>query len=133
MASRTEFSFVLVTPEKRLLEEPARALRLPLYDGQIGILPGRIPMVGRLGYGELRFTGTTGERSYYIDGGFVQVTGSVVSVLTNRAIPADEVDPSEADQLLKDSLAQVATSDAEIAIRDRNQQRARRMLSMAKR
>jgi F-type H+-transporting ATPase subunit epsilon len=133
MASRTEFSFVLVTPEKRLLEEPASALRFPLFDGQIGILPGRIPMVGRLGYGELRFTGSAGEQSYYIDGGFVQVTGSVVSVLTNRAIPADEVDPSEAEELLKDALALAATNDAEIASRERNQQRARRMLAMAKR
>ena len=41
------------------LETTAEFVALPLYDGEIGILPGRAPLIGRLGYGELR---TRGER-----------------------------------------------------------------------
>ena len=78
MAGKT-LQLVLVTPETTLLNEPVQALRFPLFDGQAGILPGRAPVVGRLGYGELRVTGSDGEnRSFYVDGGFVQVKGSVV-------------------------------------------------------
>ena len=88
-------------------------------------------MVGRLGYGELNIKTANGELSYYIDGGFVQVKGSVVTLLTNRSVPASEIDVQQAEQLLEDSSKQVATTDVEFANRERDQQRARRMLSMA--
>ena len=45
---------VVVTPERALLDEPADFVALPMYDGELGVLPGRAPLIGRLGYGELR-------------------------------------------------------------------------------
>ena len=45
---------VVVTPERAVLDEPADFVVLPLYDGELGVLPGRAPLIGRLGYGELR-------------------------------------------------------------------------------
>jgi F-type H+-transporting ATPase subunit epsilon len=125
--------FILVTPETTLLDEPVRALRFPLYDGQMGVLPGRAPLVGRLGYGELRITFTDGtEKSFYVDGGFVQVKGPVVSLLTNRAIPDDKINVAEAESLLETARAKVAIGDVELAAKQRDQQRARRMLAMAR-
>jgi F-type H+-transporting ATPase subunit epsilon len=44
----------VVTPEATLLETPAQFVALPLFDGELGVLPGRSPFIGRLGYGELR-------------------------------------------------------------------------------
>ncbi len=126
-----ELQLVLVTPESTLLDEPVSALRFPLYDGQIGVLPGRAPMVGRLGYGELKITAAGGQRSYFVDGGFVQVKGSVVSILTNRSMTADEIDPAGAEEQLTTASARVPTTDAEFAAKERDQQRARRMLAMA--
>src|SRR5437899_3200821 len=83
---------VVVTPERTLFDELVEFVALPLYDGELGILPGRAPLIGRLGYGELR-TRNGGEiRRYFVDGGFVQVRDDVVTVLTNRAIPADKID-----------------------------------------
>ncbi len=132
MADKT-LQLVLVTPETTLLDEPVAALRFPLYDGQAGILPGRAPVVGRLGYGELRITGSDGKiRSFYVDGGFVQVKGSVVSLLTNRAIPVDQIDTAEAEALLEKTRALIAKGDTEIAAKERDQERARRMLSVAR-
>jgi F-type H+-transporting ATPase subunit epsilon len=127
-----QLRLVVVTPEKPLLDEPVTALRFPLYDGQIGVLPGRAPLVGRLGYGELVMTTPTGERSYYIDGGFVQITGSVVSLLTHRAVPSKNVDAKEAEELLKKSESLPTLTDAEYDIKLREQERARRMLDIAK-
>ncbi len=88
--------------------------------------------MGRLGYGELVLTAAGGERSYYIDGGFVQITGSVVSLLTHRAIPANKVDAKEAEDLLKKSESLPTLTDAEYDLKLREQERARRMLDMAK-
>jgi F0F1-type ATP synthase epsilon subunit len=45
MIAASSLQLVLVTPEKTLLNEPVAALRFPLYDGQIGILPGRLPLI----------------------------------------------------------------------------------------
>jgi len=68
MAPARHLQLVLVTPERVLLDEPVLSLRLPLYDGQLGILPGRAPVIGRLGYGELKISTEAGEKSYFIDG-----------------------------------------------------------------
>lgn len=133
MAGFKELRLILVTPETTLLDEVVDGLRLPLYDGQVGILPGRAPVVGRLGYGELHVTVAGSERSYYIDGGFIQVKDGAVSVLTNRAILAGEIDREEAQQLLDDAQERPAVSDAEFEAKARDQQRARGMLAVSSR
>ena len=46
--------FVVVTPERTLFDELVEFVALPLYDGELGVLPGHTPLIGRLGYGELR-------------------------------------------------------------------------------
>ncbi|MEX0702245.1 MAG: F0F1 ATP synthase subunit epsilon [Planctomycetales bacterium] len=124
---------VLVTPEKTLLDEPVQALRVPLYDGSAGIYPGRAPLIGRLGYGELRITDERGTRSYFVDGGFVQVKGDTVSLLTNRAVPANELNAAEAEELLREALARVPHSDEEFQAKARDQHRARRMAALSRR
>src|SRR5258708_8906892 len=101
MAATKQLRIVLVTPETTLLDEPVEALRFPLFDGQIGILPGRAPLVGRLGYGELQITTAAGKRSYFVDGGFVQVKKGVVSLLTNRAQVAGSLDRRQAEDELQ--------------------------------
>jgi F-type H+-transporting ATPase subunit epsilon len=131
--AKQDLRLILVTPETTVLDEPVQALRFQLYDGQAGILPGRAPVVGRLGYGELRITGNSGIRSFYIDGGFVQVKGSVVSLLTNRAVPSGEIDTVEAEKLLEKTRLQIATGDLEFIAKDRDQERARQMLALARR
>ena len=128
-----DLQLVLVTPETTLLDEPVTALRFPLYDGQIGVFPSRAPMVGRLGYGELKVTSAAGERSYFIDGGFAQVKGSTVSLLTNRAMPVADLQESEAQALLEEASKASPRTDAEFAGRDRDMVRARRMLALSRR
>ena len=128
----SELQLVLVTPETTLLDEPVSSLQFPLYDGQIGILPGRAPMVGRLGYGELRIRDASGERSYFVDGGFVQVKGPVVSILTNRSMPVSDVDAADAEQQLNDANALNATSEDEFTTKEREVERARRLVTLAR-
>lgn len=132
MSTGDKLRLVIVTPERTLLDEPVSALRFPLYDGDIGILPGRLPLIGRLGCGELKITTSTGHRSYFIDGGFVQVLGSTVSLLTHRAIPVENLSVSEAEKQLADAQSRVAKTDEELKAKLTDQQRARRMLTLAK-
>tara|TARA_R110002095_G_scaffold8911_1_gene14375 strand:- start:3898 stop:4299 length:402 start_codon:yes stop_codon:yes gene_type:complete len=127
-----EFRLLLVTPETTLLDQSVESLRCTLFDGQIGILPGRMPMVGRLGYGELVFYTTDGkESSYYVDGGFLQVQGNVISVLTEHAIPVNKLNAVEAEKLLEEALARTAVGDEQCDARERDQRRARAMLALS--
>ena len=45
---------VVVTPEQTVLDATTDFVALPLYDGELGVAPSHAPMIGRLGYGELR-------------------------------------------------------------------------------
>ena len=131
MSTGEKLRLVIVTPERTLLDEPVSALRFPLYDGDIGILPGRLPLIGRLGSGELKLTSSSGERSFFIDGGFAQVQGSVVSLLTHRAIPVADLTMAEAEKQLAAAQSRTARTDDEVKAKLDDQQRARRMLSLA--
>ena len=133
MAGGDKLRLIVVTPERTLLDEPVAALRFPLYDGDIGILPGRLPLIGRLGSGELRITATSGDSSYFVDGGFVQVVGPTVTLLTNRAILSSELTVADAEKALAAANARVAKTDEEVEAKSAEQQRSRKMLALAQR
>jgi F-type H+-transporting ATPase subunit epsilon len=122
---------IVVTPEETVLDTEADFIALPLYDGEVGIGKNHTPMIGRLGYGELRLRQGATTISYYIDGGFVQVNDNLISVLTNRAIPAGAVDQLAAAEQLALALGRQVSGDEELAIRDRIVKQARAQLRVA--
>ena len=123
---------VVVTPERTLFDELVDSVVLPLLDGELGVLPGRSPLLGRLGFGELR-TGATGSaQRYFIDGGFAQVRDNVVTVLTNRAIPVAQLDTATANADLEKASALHTTNEQEAADRTRLMNRARAMIRVAR-
>ncbi len=123
----------VVTPEQTALETKAEFVALPLFDGEIGIAPGHSPLIGRLGYGEMRIKAGGSTLTYYVDGGFVQVEGNVVAVLTNRAVPAKNLDPAAAEKHLGEALERPANSPELLEIRDRLIGQARAQLRTARR
>lgn len=132
-SSTSALECVVVTPEATVVETPADFVALPLFDGEAGIAPGRAPLIGRLGYGELRIRVGQAEKNYYVDGGFVQVADNVVSVLTGRATPAREIDVAAASEQLADALARKTAGREEMALRDRHLSQARGLLRVARR
>jgi F-type H+-transporting ATPase subunit epsilon len=133
MIAATQLRLVLVTPETTLVDATTTSIVVPLFDGQLGVLPGRAPAVGRLGTGELRFDGEGGTQRYFIDGGFLQIKGSVVTVLTHEARLTSAIDGSAAQQALEQANQQVATSDEAAAAKLHAQARARKLLSLSRR
>ena len=125
---------IVVTPEATALEQEAEFVALPLYDGEIGIAPAHSPMIGRLGYGEMRIRSAGGSiATYYLDGGFVQVADNVVSVLTNRAIPAARLNEESAQQQLEAAAKKQANTPELLEIRDRVIAQARAQIRIARR
>jgi F-type H+-transporting ATPase subunit epsilon len=86
-----------------------------------------------LGYGELRIRRGGEQSRFYVDGGFVQVADNVVSVLTNRAVPADKLDAAAAEELLRTAQARKADGEEALAIRQRLILQARGQLRVTQR
>lgn len=121
----------VITPEAKLLDHEIRQAVLPAWDGQLGVLPGRAPIVGKLGLGELKLMfpdadkAKGGRRSYLVEDGFFQVIDDRLTILAARAIPAEQIVRSEAEAELKAVQSQQVPSDAAgMAKRQRDLNRA---------
>jgi F-type H+-transporting ATPase subunit epsilon len=76
----------VISPEAALYEGDASSVVVPAFDGEVGILTGHAPMMTLLGKGELRIDGAAGGggKRFTIEGGFLQVLGNHVRVVTER-------------------------------------------------
>lgn len=129
-ASGKTLQCVVVTPERSVLDVPAEFVALPMFDGELGVAPGRAPLIGRLGIGELRVRHAGHVTRLFIDGGFAQIRANVVTVLTPSAMTAEEIKPDVVRESLAAAKAQKATKPHEAEARDKAQQRARAKLRL---
>ena len=119
-----ELTCIVVTPEQTVRETSADFVALTLFDGEIGIGPGHTPLIGRLGYGEMRIRHGSQVERFYVEGGFVEVVDDVVSLLTNRAIAADKIDEQAAYQLMETARNQAARTPELMAARQQTMAQA---------
>ena len=112
MAEKTRVKFAVITPERRVLEETADSVVFAAHDGEIGILRDRAPLMCELGIGQLRYQTGPQTRRIFIDGGFAQVHDNNVTVLTQQAIPAEDI-TRETIQSVEQSLSKLTGHDPE--------------------
>ena len=122
---------VVVTPEKAFLDETAEMVILPMYDGELGVLPGRSPIIGRLGAGELRLKSNGNVKRLFVEAGFVQVRSNVITVLTANARPAAEVTAAMADEARAEAEALPTANAVERANKAKARDRAQGMKKVA--
>jgi F-type H+-transporting ATPase subunit epsilon len=87
----------LVTPEREVWAGPARMVIARGVSGEVGILPGHVPLLIRLAIARLRIQVEEGRWEVaVVDGGFLHVTGGEegtrVDVLASHAQMANEID-----------------------------------------
>src|SRR5262245_43666106 len=121
---------VVVTPEKAVLDATVDFVSLPMFDGELGVLPGRAPLIGRLGPGELRTQRSGQIQRYFVDGGFAQVRADVVTVLTPKAQKAEEINMDAATRALESAHGAAHTPEGQEKQR-KTQERARAQLRIA--
>ncbi|HEY1847617.1 MAG TPA: ATP synthase F1 subunit epsilon [Opitutaceae bacterium] len=91
----------IVTPEARVYSETVDTVVIPTVEGEIGILPGHIPLVAQVGAGELRATKGNTTQLLVVGGGFAQVTGEKVSILADSAITEEKIDENAVAAAMK--------------------------------
>ncbi len=87
------FNFELVSPERRLLSEPARMAVVPGEEGDFGVLPGHTALVATIRPGVVEVHGADGTnvRRIFIAGGFADVTATSCTILAEEAISVSDL------------------------------------------
>ena len=107
----------ILTPERMVYDDEVDMVIAPGSEGYLGILPHHAPLFTTLGPGELRVKRGGVEETLAVFGGFMDVRGDRVTILTDAAEPADEIDEARV-QAARDAAQQQlaeATSPAEEA------------------
>ena len=125
MADPGTFECSVVTPERAVLECDAKSVVLPAWDGEVGILRNRAPLVCRLGIGELRVETPTEKHTLFLDGGFAEMSENRLTILTSAARLPEELSQEEIDTNLESAGTIEVRDDASYKARQAALQRAR--------
>lgn len=105
----------LITPQKQLLNAlPVQSVVLPAAKGELGVLPGHIPMIVKLDFGSLRYKKNGKEEEFAVLGGFAEILRDAVNVFAEGADLADEIDEEEEKQKIKRAKESLSNKDADI-------------------
>ena len=103
----------IVTPEKKFFSGEVDNVYLPGTEGELGILPGHVPLVTGIEPGELRYAANGQVEELAIGAGFLEVSQEKVTVLTDLAVTDTEIDEAkveEAMQRAEESLSKIDQS-----------------------
>jgi F-type H+-transporting ATPase subunit epsilon len=107
----------IVTPEAKVYSEDVDMVTLPGVEGEMGIYPMHVPLLTQLASGEVGVR--KGNQDYFlaVGDGFVEITSEKVSILTDMAIKAENIDESKAEEARKRAESRLAEKldDAEVA------------------
>ena len=101
----------IVTPERIAYSEEIDQVSLPTANGQITVLPGHVSLVTSLLPGELILKKGNTTIVLASGGGFAQVSGNKVSVMTDLAQRAEEIDEKSAEDARKRAQAALAEKE----------------------
>jgi F-type H+-transporting ATPase subunit epsilon len=88
----------IVTPEAKTYSDDVDMVTLTGGEGEMGILPEHMPLMTELVAGEIHAIKDGKSIFLAVGDGFIQVTGERVSILTDMAIRAENIDEAAAEQ-----------------------------------
>jgi F-type H+-transporting ATPase subunit epsilon len=104
----------LVSPERILWSGEADMVVARTSDGDIAFLTGHSPFIGALGIGAVSIRGTDGsEERAAVHGGFVEVSGDRVTILSDVAELAGDIDAARARRALEEAERSQREGEAE--------------------
>lgn len=126
------FRCSIVTPSQAVLDTEVSYVTFPAWDGQMGIMAGRSPILARLGLGPARLDFPDGAtRWFLIDGGFAQMQDDALTLLTEFAVGAESLNVPDAEREFEAAMA-ATDSDVSAEQRERRKARAREALALAR-
>jgi F-type H+-transporting ATPase subunit epsilon len=125
------FPCKIVTPTQECFDGEATYVSFPSWDGQYGMMKGLAPLLSTLAPGALRIDTNEGSTMYLIEGGFAHVDGNGLSLVTEGAILAEELNLEEAKTELAEANARVTSDEKDRVAVERAQKVATAKVSLA--
>ncbi len=97
--SQTSFKIVVVTPEKKYIEEDVYIVLLPAAKGYLSAMKGHLPLISSIKPGILEFLGKKRSQILYVEGGFVQILPQTVTVLAEKVEFIEDLNIEEVKRL----------------------------------
>lgn len=107
----------IVSAEEQIFSGLAEMVFAPAVMGEVGIAPRHTPLISPLKPGEVRLDmGGGKEEFFYISGGILEVQPHVVTVLSDTAIRAHDLDEAAAIEARKRAEAALSDQNSDIDI-----------------
>ena len=97
MADDRNFTLRIITPDRVFYENDAEMVEFNTTEGEIGVLPGHIPMTVILKPGILTITETDGSRTAALHAGFAEILPESVTILAEIVEWPEEIDLARAE------------------------------------
>lgn len=91
----------IVTPEKLIFDEEVSQVNASTDMGTIGILPNHTALMAKLVPGELIIKKSGKNESFAVGSGFLQMIGNTLTVMTDLAAHAADIDEKAAEEAKK--------------------------------
>ncbi|RWZ58989.1 F0F1 ATP synthase subunit epsilon [Halobacillus fulvus] len=114
----------VVTPDGPVLEDAFEMVSCKAESGELGILPGHIPMVAPLTISAVRLKGSGKSDRIAVSGGFLEVRPDKVTILAQSAEKPSDIDvdrarmaKERAEKRLRDKQTDIDFKRAEMALK----------------
>ena len=114
----TKIAFELVTPDRLLISEEVNLVTIPGGEGDYGVMVGHQPLITTVRPGLLEIESDSSvTKRVFIDGGFAEVTADHCAVMTEEAIPLEEVQRADIESRVKDAEEAIGLAKTDTELR----------------
>jgi F-type H+-transporting ATPase subunit epsilon len=105
----------VVSAEESIFSGEAKFVALPGEAGELGILPGHIPLITRIKPGAVRIEKADGgEEFVFVAGGILEVQPNRITVLSDTAIRGADLDEAKASEARKAAEEALKNASSEL-------------------
>jgi len=97
----------IVTPQATVFSDDVEMVTLPGVEGQMGILPQHVRLMTQLVPGEMIVRKSAQDRFLAVGEGLIEVTGDRVSIVTDMAVAAENIDEAKAEEARQRAAARL--------------------------
>jgi F-type H+-transporting ATPase subunit epsilon len=107
----------IVTPQATAFSEDVHMVTLPGVEGQIGVYPQHVRLISMIVPGEVIVMKDGVERLLVVGDGMVEISATRVSIITDMAIAAEQIDEAKVEEARQRAAARLREkiSDEEVA------------------
>jgi len=112
----TTFHVDIVSAEREIFSGNAEMVFAPAEMGELGITPRHAPLLTRLKPGTVRVKSGDEESVFYVSGGILEIQPHMVTVLSDTAQRAADIDEAAAQEAVRKAQEALANQTADLDV-----------------